>query len=181
MELPPYFSPRPDVDLDAETQAAFDGLLSDTLRKGHGAKIDYNLSAPKWQFLSYLCDRKGLLAHGSGNPHIEEFEPRQSNDVLEFGNRRAVYAAYDAISTMYFAIVHRDRYVTSLANACFHIVASDGTLLGPFYFFSINADALPHHPSRQGTIYLLPRDTFEHQGRKEFRGLTIEIAQWASP
>jgi hypothetical protein len=81
---------------------------------------------------------------------------------------------------MYFAIVDRDRYVTSLTNACASIVEDDGTTHGPYYFFSINADALPHNPWRQGTIYLLPRDTFEHEARQQFQGMTIEIAQWAS-
>jgi hypothetical protein len=180
LDILSYLLTRPPAELDPETRASFDALLSDTLEKGQGIEIDYNLPAPKWQFLCYLCDQKGLLAHGSGNPNIDEFEPRQSDDIGEFGNRKAVYAASDAIWAMYFAIVDRDRYVTSLTNACATIVEYDGSIHGPYYFFSINADALPHNPWRQGTIYLLPRDTFEHQGRQQFKGMTIEIAQWAS-
>ena len=46
--------------------------------EGGGAEIDYKLQAPQWQFLCYLCDYKGLLMHGSGDPNIAEFEPRHA-------------------------------------------------------------------------------------------------------
>jgi hypothetical protein len=74
----------------------------------------------------------------------------------------------------------RDRYVRSLSNACFREVAPDGTRSEPYYFFSINGDALPHQPWRQGTIYLLPRATFEQQPLLTMGGDRFEIAQWAS-
>jgi hypothetical protein len=168
------------MDLDAQTIASFEKLFADAVEHGEGQEIPYDLAAPKWQFLCYLCDEKNILMHGSGDANIEMFEPRQSNDVFEFGNRRAVYAASDGIWAMYFAIVDRDRYVTSLMNACFRVVNADGSKSGPYYFFSVNGDALPHKPWRQGTIYLLPRDTFEQQPNQVARGITGEIAQWAS-
>lgn len=147
---------------------------------GHGTipEIDYSLTAPKWQFLCFLCDKKNLLLHGSSDPSIVEFEPRQSSDVDEFGNRRAVYAASDGIWPIYFAIVDRKR-VTSLLNGCFGVV--DGGIREQYYYFSVDEDALPRCPWRNGMIYLLPRDTFEPQPRGHYRGLDIEIAQWASP
>src|ERR1044072_6792350 len=137
MQLPPYFLPRPSPPPDADTRAAFDRLYAEAVEHGTGAAIDYRLPAPKWQFLCYLCDTKPVVLHGSGNADIEEFEPRQSNDLTEFGNRTAVYAASDGIWAMYFAIVDRDRYVTSLMNACFRVVDADGTRSGAYYFFSI--------------------------------------------
>src|SRR5262245_42258021 len=156
MDISPYIMPRPAMDLDAQTISSFDKLYSDAVEHGEGKEIPYNLAAPKWQFLCYLCDEKSLLVHGSGDANIEIFEPRQSNDVFEFGNRRAVYAASDGIWAMYFATVDRDRYVTSLMNACFRVLNADGSKSVPYYFFSINGDALPHKPWREGTIYLLP-------------------------
>jgi hypothetical protein len=80
---------------------------------------------------------------------------------------------------MYFAIVDRDRYVTSLMNACFRVM-EDGQWSEPYYFFSINEDAIPHRPWRRGTVYLLPRATFEHQAPGDYQGKMLEIAQWAS-
>ena len=180
MQLPAYFLSRPSVPLTPELASKFDALIEAATSRGDGAVIDYTLAAPKWQFLCYLCDTKPILMHGSGNPNIAEFEPRQSNDVAEFGNRKAVYAASDAIWSMYFAIVDRERYVQSLVNSCFRVVGPNEQLSEPYYFFSINGDALPHNPWRTGTIYVLPRATFEQQARAQHAGHTIDLAQWAS-
>jgi len=180
IQLPSYFPPRPPMDLDASTVAAFDRLLAEAVENGSGATIDYTLAAPKWQFLCYLCEAKDLLLHGSANPNIEEFEPRQSNDSQEFGNRKAVYAASDGIWPMYFAIANRDGPVTSLTNACFRLLQEDGTWSIPYYFFSINNDAFEQNPWRNGTVYILPRATFEQQEPDDFEGITAESEQWAS-
>lgn len=181
MELPPYFKKRPEAQHDAGTIALFEELYESAVKHGAGDEIDYSLDAPKWQFLCYLSDTKGTLLHGSGNPGIAEFEPRQSNDTSEFGNRRAVYAASDGIWPIYFAVMDRDRYVTSLMNACFRISEGDGKWSDPYYFFSINEDALPYKPWRTGTVYVLPRDGFQQQPPDDYRGVEMEIAQWASP
>ncbi len=180
MKLPAYFLPQPTANWDAQTIAGFERLWKKTLEQGAGAVIDYNLSAPKWQFLCYLCDWKGVVLHGSGKTQITEFETRKANDVTEFGNRSAVYAASDGIWAMYFAIVNRDNAVTSLINACFRIIEAEAKS-EPYYFFSINSDALLNNPWREGTVSLLPGETFEPQPRQHYRGLEIESAQWASP
>jgi hypothetical protein len=180
IKVPSYFSPRPPIDLDAGTIAAFDRLLDESIQKGSATAIDYTLSAPKWQFLCYLCEAKDVLLHGSGNPDIQEFEPHQSNDTQEFGNRQAVYAASDGIWPMYFAIANRDGPVMSLVNACFRLLQQDGTWSIPYYFFSINDDAFEGNPWRNGTVYILPRATFEQQDPEDFKGIPAEIEQWAS-
>ncbi|MEU1003082.1 hypothetical protein [Streptomyces tibetensis] len=41
-----------------------------------------------------------VLLHGSGDPAIRRFEPRQPDDSSEFGNRRAVFAADDGLWPM---------------------------------------------------------------------------------
>ena len=181
MQLPAYYLPRPPLDLAPATCAAFERLYDEAVRPGHGEVLDYTLSSPKWQFLCWLCDTQEVLLHGSGAPGIRVFEPRQSNDIEEFGNRRAVYAASDGIWPLYFAIVDRERYVRSLVNGCFRVLGPDGARGDPYYFFSINEDALPHQPWRAGTIYMLPRAGFEPQPRESYRGAALEIAQWASP
>ena len=89
--------------------------------------IDYRVAAPKWQFLCYAADRGGFVLHGTGNPDTLVFEPRQSVDVDDFGNRCAVYAASDGLWPMYFAILDRDRYDMGLANACIQLVGVEGS------------------------------------------------------
>lgn len=180
IQVPPYFLPRPLLDLSPATLAAFSRLYVESVQPGSGLTLNYTLATPKWQFLCWLCDTRDVLLHGSGNSDIHEFEPRQSNDVDEFGNRQAVYAASDGLWPLYFAIVDRDRYVRSLVNGCFRVVEDDGSVSQPYYFFSVNLDALAHQPWRTGTIYILPRAGFEQQPRAEYRGAVIEIAQWAS-
>ena len=181
MELSHWFSPRPAPCPDVDTCAGFERLFAATLECGPGTVINYTLLAPKWQFLCYLSDHKEILLHGSGQSDILEFEPRQSNDVGEFGNRRAVYAASDGIWPICFAVMDRDAGVTSLVNSCARVVGSDGSRSEPYYFFSINADGLRRRPWRRGTIYLLPRHNFEQQALQPYRGLQLEVAQWASP
>jgi hypothetical protein len=181
MQHPAYFLPRPPLDLTSTKRAAFARLYAETVRSGHGWAVNYDLDAPKWQFLSWLCDTQDILLHGSGNPSIEEFEPRKSDDLHEFGNRQAVYAASDGIWPIYFAIVDRDRVVRSLVNACSRVLGPDGTRSDPYYYFSIDEDALPHQPWRVGTIHLLPRAGFTQQLSASYRGMEVEIAQWASP
>jgi hypothetical protein len=180
MRLPSPIETRPPMDLDPEAVAACERLYTEVVEHGIGAEIPYDLSTPKWQFLCYLTDNKGVLVHGSSTPDIVEFEPRQSEDVGEFGNRKAVYAASDALWAMYFAVTDRSRGVNSLHNACFRVVQEDGSKSAPYYFFSINSDALAHHPWCNGTIYILPRASFEQQPPVTLRGLTGEIPQWAS-
>jgi hypothetical protein len=177
MQIPSCFLTQPEADWGAETIASFERLCTQFL-EDRGAAIDYRLSAPKWQFLCHLCEQKEIVLHGSGETEITELEPRQSNDAAEFGNRRAIYAASDGIWAIYFAIVDRRR-VTSLLNGCARVVEPSGRS-GPYYFFSVNGDALPYHPWRSGTIYLLPRHSFEAQPLQPYRGALIEIAQWAS-
>ena len=176
MTLPPYFLKCPKFDASPEVISSFERLFAEQTLDASGSHIDYSLSTPKWQFLSYLCDTKNVVMHGSGDSAITEFEPRQSNDVAEFGDQRAVYAASDGIWASFYAILDRDRYVRSLNNACVKIVDADGEI-ETAYYFSINDDALPHEPWRIGTVYILPKETFEGEPTKPGR----KSAQWRSP
>ena len=96
-------------------------------------------------------------------------------DVDEFGDQKAVYAASDAVWATFFAILDRDRYVWSLNNTCVRKLNSEDEVES-LYFFSINDDALPHRPWRSGTLYILPRNTFEPQANDPNNG----TAQWRS-
>ena len=93
MILPDYWLTRPSVNFDETTRNAFDELFHTMMDAKGCPSISFTLPYPKWQFLCYLADRHDLALHGSGNPDIALFEPRQSNDLTEFGNQKAVYAA----------------------------------------------------------------------------------------
>lgn len=178
--LPDYWLSRPPVAIDDEVEATFDALLQAHLKRGGCPAIQFDLPSPKWQFLCYLAERHDIALHGSGNPDIAMFEPRQSNDLNPFGNQKAIYAAADGIWAMFFAIVDRDRFAMSVTNACIRLVDDDGQSHGPYYIFSVSQAALPLQPWRTGTIYLLPRETFITQPPIPFGSSEVHIAQLAS-
>jgi hypothetical protein len=93
MMLADYWLTRPSVNFDQGTQNAFEELLNSTLSIGGCPTIPFTLPFPKWQFLCHLADHRDIALHGSGDPNIPLFEPRQSNDLNEFGNQKAIYAA----------------------------------------------------------------------------------------
>ncbi|HJR79237.1 MAG TPA: hypothetical protein VJ821_04125 [Anaerolineales bacterium] len=179
MMLPDYWLTRPNENFDEGSQIAFDELLNTTLSIGGCPTIPFTLPWPKWQFLCHIADHHDIALHGSGDPNITLFEPRQSNDLNEFGNRKAVYAASDGLWAMFFAIVDRER-VMSITNACVRLADETGNLHGPYYVFSVSQAALPNQPWRTGTVYLLPRSIFTLQPPIPFGPNEVHIAQLAS-
>ena len=110
------------------------------------------------------------MLHGSGSPDIQEFEPRQSNDLAEFGNRRAVYAASDGIWPIYFAVVNRDGPVTSLVNSCARVVGADG----------IRSRAVLLLLDQRGRAFagaVAPRDDL-HPAPRHFRTASADALSW---
>ena len=180
MILPDYWLTRPHVNVDERAQIAFDELLTTALSTGGSPTIPFDLPWPKWQFLCHLADRHDIVLHGSGNPNIELFEPRQSNDLSEFGNQKAIYAASDGLWAMFFAIIDRDRFAMSTTNACVRLADETGSVHGPYYVFSVSQSVLPIQPWRAGTVYILPRSTFITQPPLAFGSSQVHIAQLAS-
>lgn len=174
------FERRPAMPTDRATLAAFDALYDAAIVAGPGTPIDYRLAAPRWQFICHIADTRDVVLHGSGNSHINRFEPRQPQDNSEFGNRNAVYAASDGLWPMYFAILDRDRHNITLLNGAGRPVDAEGGLGEPLYFFSIGAAELALAPWRHGTIYFLPRHSFEQQPEGAIGGTRVAVAQWAS-
>ena len=167
------------MHVDEKAYLAFDELLDLTLRAGGCPNISFTLPWPKWQFLCHLTDHHDIALHGSGDPNIALFGPRQSQDLNEFGNQKAVYAASDGLWAMFFAIVDRER-VKSITNACVRLEEETGAMHGPLYVFSVSQSALPSQPWRTGTVYLLPRKTFTTQPPMAFGSSKVHIAQVAS-
>ena len=116
MDAASFLLPRPYYNLTPEKQTAFEDLYRST---EPGEFVEYHLEYPKWQYLSYLCDTKELVLHGSQDLSIREVEPRQANDKKEFSNQCAIYASTDGIWVIYFAILDRKKYSEmSLFNSC---------------------------------------------------------------
>jgi hypothetical protein len=179
MQIPTYYLPRPPLQLTGKTRAACDSLLAHSLSHS-GIDLTGDLPAPAWKFLSYLTDEHEVVLHGSNNPAISEFMPRQSNDTNPFGNRCRIYAASDGIWPMFFAILNRSQYSLSLSNTCVRLITPVGLRSNPYYYFSITQSALPHQPWQQGTIYILPRASFEPSPPSTKNGIMYQTQEWAS-
>lgn len=179
MILPDYWLTRPEGPVGEQAQLAFDELLDTTLRIDNCPTMEFTLPWQKWQFLCHVADHRDIAMHGSGNANISLFEPRQSQDLNEFGNQKAVYAASDGLWAMFFAVVDRER-VRSITNACVRLRDESGAIYGPFYVFSVSRSALPSQPWRTGTVYLLPRSTFIVQPPMTFGSYQVDFGQLAS-
>ncbi len=174
-----YYLYQPEWELSPHQIEAFEALFASTPA---GGWIDYQLAAPKWQFLSYLCRSKDLVLHGSQNLEIEVVEPRQALDVKAYSNQNAIYAAADGIWVIYYAIIDRQNFSPlSLFNACFNLQISPEVHQGPYYFFSLTHSALIRKPWCDGAIYILPRATFEQEPAQSMMGAKIVFPHWISP
>jgi hypothetical protein len=181
MMLPDYWLQRPVMNLDDQTRSDFDQLLTRVKSLVTNTLINYTLSSPKWQFLCYIADQHAIALHGTGDPNIHVFEPRQAVDLNTFGSQTAVYAAGDGLWAMFFAVVDRDRYPMSVNNACIRLADATGRVSEPSYVFSISQSALRQQPWRTGIVYLLPSDTFEPQPPQSFGPYEVRVPQFASP
>ena len=94
---------RPPPDLSAR----FDAIIDRAIAAGPNTKIDYQLDSAKANFLNYVCDWRGLVAHGSPLPELVRLVPnhKPDRDVNEFGRRDLTFASPDALWAMWFALL----------------------------------------------------------------------------
>lgn len=178
MDARDFLLPRPPLDLSPEKRRAFDDVWQSRPRRGF---IDYQLPFPKWQFLSYICETRETVLHGSHKKDIDTVEPHQANDIRAFSSQRAIYGTTDGIWVIYFAILDRQKYRGLLLNnACLQIRISADELSHPLYFFSITHSVLVQEPWCEGAVYILPRRSFEREASHQVQGTEIVLPHWIS-
>ena len=178
MQARDFLLPRPPLDLPPEKSRAFDDVWQAVSRGGF---IDYQLPYPKWQSLSYICESRELVLHGSARKDIDTIEPRQANDYRAFSNQQAIYATTDGIWVIYFAIIDRQRYPKlSLFNSCLQVRLSTDESSDPLYFFSITHSALVQKPWCEGVVYILQCGSFERESSQQVQGMEIIFPHWIS-
>jgi len=133
---------------------------------------NYDCPYPRWEFLRYLVQERGVVLHGSNRRDIEVLEPLEQTDCS--GKRiKAVFASRDGIWPMFFAIVDTADYRGSLRNGCW--VVEMGHRAQRFYFFSVNEQMMAEGTWTEGMIYILPGKTFELTDRR-----VVRFDEWAS-
>jgi hypothetical protein len=172
---PARYLVAPSADFDEAQVRAFERLWETIGAAPAPGAIAHACPYPKHEFLIYLVRHKEVLLHGSNDPGIARFEPRQQTD-FRGRVRESVFATDDGIWPIYFAIVDRER-VRVLRNACFGVRDADGVTRTQ-YLFAVPARQLKRHPWREGTVYVLPRDTFVQDQVRDAEGRIWK--EWAS-
>src|SRR5262249_39575773 len=132
---------------------AFDQLLAAT---PNGGDVAYDVPQPKWWFLHHAV-ASGLLLHGTNQSGLAELGTRAQDDA--FGAPVvAVFASDDAIWPLYFATVRREALHYGYINWAVHVRSSSR------YVFSIGADPAAPDSWSDGTIYLVPGESFRRTG-----------------
>jgi hypothetical protein len=178
---------RPPISLNRSTQSAIEEFLSLGQPGGADRLLDVDAilrargNVTLWQFLCGLADCREIAFHGTGDPNIESFEPREPIDFAPFGQQKAVFATSDPIWAMFYAIVDRDRYRLTLNNGCILLMDAEGSPGLPHYYFSITGSTLHRQPWRTGYVYFLPAESFVEQPAGPYAGHVARIPQLASP
>jgi hypothetical protein len=165
--------------VSAENQQAFDDLVKAALINGGRGQIDYQLPYPKSDFLNYLCDWKGYVAHGSPLMNLERLEPvRLGTDTNEFGNRRQVFGSPDAMWAMWFAILDKSK-VNKTDNGCVRV--GQGARRVKYYHFELPRESRSAQPFVEGMIYLARSEDFpDHRSHGHLRWFDAEVEEWGS-
>lgn len=165
--------------VDEKQRLAFDHLFDSALQSGPNTLIDYHLPYPKSDFLNYLCDQRGYVAHGSILPDLATLEPiRKSKDFFEFGNRQQIFASPDALWAMWFAILNKDR-ISLTNNGC--IRTGSGARRVKYYFFGLPHNTQADLPFTDGTVYITKAEDFPDKRLIPLLyHLNAEIEEWGS-
>ncbi|MBV7338217.1 HEAT repeat domain-containing protein [Chloroflexi bacterium TSY] len=157
-----FYHPAPTLSLDEDKRKAFDDLFQSTVERSDNRIVDYRLPYPKYEFLTYLIEHKNLIVHGSNRRDLDILRPlRVSVESDESKDFNGVFAAPDAILPTYFAICDRKR-ICGMNNGYFTGTARDGQEQ-KFYMLTIAEDSPRDNPWTEGTVYILPRDTFQRE------------------
>ncbi len=167
--------PAPTLPADEATLRSCSSLFYRHVSQAGGALIpDHAFNVPKWVFLEHAIRRHGVLAHGSANGSIDVFEPRAAQDNLKGGSTPRVYAASSGILAGFYAVIDRAKLndlpvIPALNNLYAPRRDVNGSLIERFQF-ALDYRALPGFPWHEGTVYLLPADTFtpDHDGEQWF-------------
>jgi hypothetical protein len=163
----------------AEKQSAFDRLLDSTLAQGPNSLIDYHLPYPKVDFLNYICDWRGYVAHGSPLQNLTTLQPvRLTQDSSEFGNRRQIFCSPDGTWALWFAVLDKSKiHVTE--NGCVRVGHGPGRI--KYYHFDLPAESRGDPPFTDGMVYVANAKDFpEHRPYPLLEWFEAEIEEWGS-
>jgi len=163
----------------ADERAAFDHLLDASLAQGPNTLVNYHLPYPKVDFLNYICDWRGVVAHGSPLQNFTTLQPvRLTQDSSEFGNRRQIFCSPDGTWALWFAVLDKSKiHVTE--NGCVRLGHGPGRV--KFYHFDLPSENKIDPPFTDGMVYIANASDFpEHRPYPVLDWFDAEIEEWGS-
>ena len=159
--------------------SAFEDLFASASASGCIDPIEYNLPFPKVDFLNYLCDWRGFVAHGSTLPDLATLQPlRLTKDTSEFGNRQQIFSSPDAIWALWFAILDKSR-IRFTENGCVRVGHGPGRI--KYYHFDLPAENKPDPPFTEGMVYIANAGDFpDHRPYPMLDWFDAEVEEWGS-
>ncbi len=165
--------------LPHDKQAQFDELLDASIKSGKNQLIDYQLPYPKADFLNYVCDWRGYVAHGSVAQDLSVLQPiRYTQDASEFGNRQQIFSTPDGIWAIWFAILDKSK-IHLTENGCVRL--GSGSNRSKFYHFDLPTINRNDPPFTDGMVYIAQASDFPHHRRYPMLDwFNAEIEEWGS-
>ena len=163
----------------ADERSAFDDLIASTLARGTNNQIDYQIPYPKVDFLNYLCDWRGYVAHGSPIRDLAILQPvRLGRDLSEFGNRQQIFCSPDGIWALWFAILDKSK-IKVTENGCVRV--GEGPKRIKYYHFDLPAASKNDPPFVEGMVYIAQAKEFpDHRPYPLLDWFNAEIEEWGS-
>jgi hypothetical protein len=154
-------------------------LLDGCLKSGINQLIEYHLPYPKVDFLNYICDWRGFVAHGSITQDYSVLRPvRKSTDTSEFGTRQQIFCSPDGIWAIWFAILDKSKcHLTE--NGCVRLGRGQKRI--KYYHFDLPEANKNDPPFSDGMIYIAQATDFptrHHYPMLDW--LDAEIEEWGS-
>jgi hypothetical protein len=157
------------IELNAVEKTLTDQWFTDNIDNTTCQTIDH-CPIDKWRFLTYLCDHKGLLAHGSSRTDLTELIPvaKQRGDLSEFGNATQIFASPDALWALWFALLNRNMKYGGTANSCARQRDAQGRVYKTYWFAIAHENLTESLPLVDGMIYIVRPDSFLDKNGEEW-------------
>lgn len=150
----------------ASRRAHYDAIADDLLHGETCGELPMPDDWPKSELLTYLCDFRGFVAHGSNTGGLETLVPARdpNRDITEFGRQDYVFASPDALWAMWFAVLDRN----GTANGCEATTSAGGEMR--HYWFAVDARNAAGNwpPLTDGFVYLFEANDFPHHNGLEW-------------
>lgn len=149
--------------VDPKIAYEFNRVFKGSLAYRAKQPIEYDFPYPKIDFLNYLCDWRGMVAHGTNIPDLTLLQPiRKGTDSTEFGNRQQIFCSPDAIWAIWFAILEKSKFRITRNG---YIGIGRNTKREKYYHFELERNLKDQFPFTTGTLYLARAEDFPTRHR----------------